>query len=58
MSERDDCTPVLVGAGQVTQREPEAGVDAADLMVRASRAAAEDAGASTQARADGSGDPR
>ena len=45
MSERDACTPVLVGAGQVTQREPEAGVDAAELMARASRAAADDAGA-------------
>src|SRR6185436_6874361 len=44
VSERDDRTPVLVGAGQVTQREPEAGVDAAELMVRATRAAADDAG--------------
>ncbi|HWP66879.1 MAG TPA: acetyl-CoA acetyltransferase [Candidatus Limnocylindria bacterium] len=41
----DDRTPVLVGAGQVTLREPEPGVDAVELMVRASRAAAADAGA-------------
>jgi acetyl-CoA C-acetyltransferase len=40
----DDRTPVLVGAGQVTLREPEEGADAAELMVRAGRAAADDAG--------------
>jgi acetyl-CoA C-acetyltransferase len=41
----EDRLPVLVGAGQVTQREPEPGVDAAELLVRASRLAADAAGA-------------
>jgi acetyl-CoA C-acetyltransferase len=40
----DDHTPILVGAGQVTHREPDVGIDAAEVMVRAVRAAAEDAG--------------
>jgi len=40
----DDRTPVLVGAGQVTAREPDATRDAAALMVAAARAAAADAG--------------
>lgn len=45
MPASDDRTPVLVGAGQWTQREPVPGVDAVDLMVGAAHAAAADAGA-------------
>ena len=44
MAAANDRTPVLVGAGQITHREPDAAVDAAELMVRAARAAADDAG--------------
>jgi acetyl-CoA C-acetyltransferase len=40
----DERTPVLIGAGQITHREPDVAVDAAELMVRAARAAADDAG--------------
>jgi len=43
----DDRTPVLVGCGQVTQREPDprAALGPLDLMAQAARLAAEDSGA-------------
>lgn len=43
----DDRTPVLVGCGQITQREPDPAKAAAplDLMAQAARQAAEDSGA-------------
>jgi acetyl-CoA C-acetyltransferase len=44
MSELDPRTPVIVGAGQVTQRvEPDEGREPVDLIADAARAAAEDA---------------
>src|SRR5437879_3921642 len=46
----DDSTPVLMGAGQVTQRdvEPAAAREPVELMVDVARRAAEDAGAGAQ----------
>ncbi len=43
----DDATPVLVGCGQVTQREPDpaAALEPVELMAEAGRRAAEDTGA-------------
>jgi len=46
----DDRTPVLVGCGQVTQREPDprAALGPLDLMAQAARLAADDSGAGTR----------
>jgi acetyl-CoA C-acetyltransferase len=49
-----ECTPIIVGAGEITHRnkEPEAGLEPLELMARAMRAAEDDAGASLLARLD------
>ena len=46
----DDLTPVLIGAGQITQREedPHAALSPLDLTAKAARQAADDAGAGQQ----------
>jgi acetyl-CoA C-acetyltransferase len=44
MAVHTDTTPVLVGAGQVTRREPDFSSAPLDLMAEAARMAADDAG--------------
>ena len=50
----DERTPVLVGAGQLIEREedPRAALDPLSMLLRISRKAAEDAGAAPGALAD------
>lgn len=54
MTAVDDRTPIIVGVGEITHRnkEPEAGLEPIELMLRALRAAEEDAGAALLADID------